>query len=97
MEYQPRVEQVAPVTTAVVRRRARQDELSAVVPQACGEVWAFVRSGLWPLRLEYAEGPAELERRNIAGRLLRLGPLSAILWALNAYPYAGLSLFARKR
>src|SRR5262245_50889081 len=44
MEYQPRIEQVTPVTTAVVRRRARQDELSTVVPQACGEVWAFVRS-----------------------------------------------------
>ena len=49
-----------------------------------------------PSRLEYAEGPAELARRRIAGELLRVGELPATLWALNAYPYAGLSLFARK-
>src|SRR6478752_9046792 len=60
-------------------------------------LWAFVRAGLVPVRLEYAEGPAELARRRIAGRLLRLGELPATLWALNAYPYAGLTLFARKR
>src|SRR5947209_3021714 len=44
MEYSVRVEQVAPVTTAVVRRVVRPDQLSTVVPQACGEVWTFVRS-----------------------------------------------------
>ena len=60
-------------------------------------LWAFARAGLRPLRLEYAEGPAELERRRIAGKLLRLGALPSTLWALNAYPYAGLSLYARKR
>jgi SAM-dependent methyltransferase len=60
-------------------------------------LWAFARAGLRPVRLEYAEGPAELARRRIAGKLLRLGPLPATLWALNAYPYAGLSLYARKR
>ena len=60
-------------------------------------VWTFARAGLRPLRLEYAEGRAELERRKIAGKLLRLGELPATLWALNAYPYAGLSLFARRR
>jgi hypothetical protein len=49
------------------------------------------------VRLEYAEGPGELARRRIAGKLLRLGSLPAELWALNAYPYAGLSLYARKR
>jgi SAM-dependent methyltransferase len=59
-------------------------------------VWSFARAGLRPLRLEYAEGPAELARRNIAGKLLRLGALPATLWALNAYPYAGLSLYARR-
>jgi SAM-dependent methyltransferase len=59
-------------------------------------LWAFARAGLRPLRLEYAEGRAELERRVIAGRLLRLGELPATLWALNAYPYAGLSLYARR-
>ena len=60
-------------------------------------LWAFVRSGLRPLQLEYAEGPAELARRRIAGKLLRFGLLPATLWALNAYPYASLSLYARKR
>ena len=60
-------------------------------------LWAFARSGLLPLRLEYAEGPAELARRRIAGRLLRLGAPAATLWALNAYPYAGLSIYARRR
>ena len=29
--------------------------------------------------------------------LLRVGKLPATLWALNAYPYAGLSLYARRR
>ena len=60
-------------------------------------LWAFARSGLRPLRLEYAEGPAELTRRRIAGKLLRFGPLAATLWALNAYPYAGVSIYARRR
>jgi len=59
-------------------------------------LWAFARAGLRPVRLEHAEGPAELARRNVAGKLLRLGTLPATLWALNAYPYAGLSLFARR-
>lgn len=33
-----------PIPLAVVRRRARRSELSAVVPQACGFVWEFLRS-----------------------------------------------------
>jgi SAM-dependent methyltransferase len=60
-------------------------------------LWAFAGAGLVPRRLEFAEGPDELARRRIAGKLLRLGYLPATLWALNAYPYAGLSLFARRR
>jgi effector-binding domain-containing protein len=44
MEHPVRVISVAPQLTAVVRRRATQGELSTVVPQACGEVWAFIRS-----------------------------------------------------
>jgi len=60
-------------------------------------LWAFGRAGLRPGRLEYAEGSAELEQRNIAGKLLRVGRFPATLWALNAYPYAGLSLYARRR
>jgi SAM-dependent methyltransferase len=59
--------------------------------------WAFVRAGLRPVRIEYAEGPADLASRNIAGRLLRLGRRPATFWALNAYPYAGVSVYARRR
>jgi len=59
-------------------------------------LWAFGRSGLRPVRLEYAQGPGELAQRNIAGKLLRAGRLPATLWALNAYAYSGLSLFARR-
>ncbi|MGZ4388969.1 MAG: methyltransferase domain-containing protein [Gaiellaceae bacterium] len=59
-------------------------------------LWAFARARLVPVRLEYAEGPTELATRRIAGRLLRAGRLPATLWALNAYPYSGLSLFARR-
>ena len=44
MEYQIQTIMVQPQTTAVVRRRARPNELATVVPQACGEVWAFARS-----------------------------------------------------
>jgi hypothetical protein len=49
------------------------------------------------VRLEYAQGPGELAQRNIAGKLLRLGRTPATLWALNAYAYSGLSLYARRR
>ena len=59
-------------------------------------LWSFARARLQPLQLEYAEGRDELARRRIAGVLLRLGYLPATLWALNAYPYAGLSLYARR-
>jgi effector-binding domain-containing protein len=48
MEYQVSVQPVASQLTAVVRLRARQDELSTVIPQACGEVWAFARSAGLP-------------------------------------------------
>jgi ubiquinone/menaquinone biosynthesis C-methylase UbiE len=63
----------------------------------CAYLWSFGRARLLPVRLEYAEGPEELTRRRIAGRLLRVGYLPATLWALNAYPYAGLSVYARRR
>jgi SAM-dependent methyltransferase len=58
---------------------------------------AFARSGLRPVRLEYAQGAGELAERNIAGKLLRIGRTPATLWALNAYAYSGLSLYARRR
>jgi effector-binding domain-containing protein len=48
MPYQVEVKQVEPQPIAVVRRRARQHELSKVVPQACGEVWDFIRASNIP-------------------------------------------------
>lgn len=44
MAHVVEVKQVPPQPLAVVRRRARPDELSTVVPQACGEVWTFLKS-----------------------------------------------------
>jgi effector-binding domain-containing protein len=38
------IEQVEPRTIASVRRRAAPEQLSTVVPAACGEVWDFVRA-----------------------------------------------------
>jgi hypothetical protein len=44
MEYDVRLEQVSSRPLAVVRRRARQQELSKVVPDACGIVWKVIRA-----------------------------------------------------
>lgn len=38
------VRQVIAAPIAVVRRRVMQNELSRVVPEACGEVWDFIRA-----------------------------------------------------
>jgi ubiquinone/menaquinone biosynthesis C-methylase UbiE len=89
----------APYRSAANPEQAHEKELG--INEHVHTMWAylraFVRAGLRPLHLEYAEGPAELARRRIAGKLLRLGQMPATLWALNAYPYAGLSLYARRR
>lgn len=46
-DYPVAVQNVEAQTTGVIRRRARSQELAAVIPQACGEVWEFFRaSGL---------------------------------------------------
>lgn len=44
MEYDVRVEQISSRPLAVVRRRARQQELSKVVPDACGVAWKVIRA-----------------------------------------------------
>jgi len=44
MEYHVSVRQVTSQLTAVVRRQAGLRELATVIPQAWGEVWAFIRS-----------------------------------------------------
>jgi effector-binding domain-containing protein len=48
MPYQIQIAQVPSQITAVVRRRASLGELAKVVPQACGEVWNFVRAAHLP-------------------------------------------------
>ena len=89
----------APYVSGANPEQEREKELgiNEHVHSMWAYLWAFAHAGLRPLRLEYAEGPAELARRRIAGKLLRFGALPATLWALNAYPYAGLSLFGRRR
>jgi hypothetical protein len=44
MEYNVRLEQLGSRPLAVVRRRARSQDLSKVVPDACGTVWGVVRA-----------------------------------------------------
>src|SRR3989442_10260424 len=44
MEYDVRLEQISSRPLAVVRRRASLQELSKVVPDACGAVWSVVRA-----------------------------------------------------
>ena len=44
MEHNVRLERLSSRPLAVVRRLARQQELSKVVPDACGIVWGVVRS-----------------------------------------------------
>jgi effector-binding domain-containing protein len=44
MQYDVRLEQSSSRPLAVVRRRARLQELSKVVPEACGLVWNVIRS-----------------------------------------------------
>ena len=44
MDYLVRIERLNAQTLAVVRRRAAIQELSKVVPEACGIVWSALRS-----------------------------------------------------
>lgn len=44
MPYDIHLQRVQAQPIAVVRRRAKLDELSKVVPEACGEVWNFIRA-----------------------------------------------------
>ncbi len=44
MDYDVRLEQVESRPLAVVRRLAKQNELSRVVPEACGVVWKVIRA-----------------------------------------------------
>lgn len=42
--YEVRVEQLGSIPLAVIRRQARPDELSRVVPHCCGLVWNALRA-----------------------------------------------------
>ena len=44
MDYDVRLEKLESKPLAIVRRRARQQELSKVVPESCGTVWNVVRA-----------------------------------------------------
>lgn len=44
MAYDVRLEQVASIPLAVVHRKASQNELARVVPDACGTVWNVIRA-----------------------------------------------------
>ena len=89
----------APYRSGRNPEQAHEQELG--INEHVHTMWAylavFTRAGLRPLRLDYAQGVAELAHRNIAGKLLRVGRSPATLWALNAYAYSGLSLYARRR
>ncbi|HEY2838727.1 MAG TPA: GyrI-like domain-containing protein [Pirellulales bacterium] len=44
MPYQVEVKYAPPQTIAVLRRLAKQSELSRVAPDGCGKVWNFLRA-----------------------------------------------------
>jgi effector-binding domain-containing protein len=48
MPYDVQITHVEPQPIAVVRRQIRPDQLSKVVPDACGEVWQFIRASSIP-------------------------------------------------
>ncbi len=48
MDHEVRIEHVEPQPMAAVRRQAKQNQLAQVVPDACGEVWKFVRANSIP-------------------------------------------------
>jgi effector-binding domain-containing protein len=48
MDPQVHVERADSQLTAVIRCRAKQSDLSRVVPQGCGEVWEFFRASQLP-------------------------------------------------
>ncbi len=48
MAYQVQIQRIASQLTAVVRFRAGVGELATLIPQACGEVWTFLRAGNFP-------------------------------------------------
>jgi effector-binding domain-containing protein len=44
MAYEITIDRVEPRTIASVRRRATLEQLPTVIPEACGDVWNFIRA-----------------------------------------------------
>ena len=87
-----------PLRPAANPEQARERELG--INEHVHTVWAylaaFARARLAPTRVEWGEGPQALRDRRTAGKLLRLGPLPATLWAANRDAYGGVSFFCRR-
>ena len=102
MEYDVRLEQINSRPLAVVRRRASRQELSKVVPDACGAVWSVVRSqqimGAGRHVALYLDGQITLEvgvelDTPVAGHgevVASATPAGAVATAVHFGPYAGL-------
>lgn len=63
MQYVVRTERVKATPLAIVRRRARQNEFSGLVPQACGIVWKAIKD----LGIQGAGRHVAIYRRNPDG------------------------------
>ena len=48
MRYEIELKHSEPTCTAVIRGRVRPEALPRFVPEACGEVWSFIRSASLP-------------------------------------------------
>ena len=101
MAHDVRLEQLDSVPLAVIRREARQSELSRLVPDLCGRVWKAVRAQhaaggrhvamYWDgtIRLEVGvelEGPF-IEQDEVVRSAT---PAGAVAWTTHLGPYGGL-------
>jgi effector-binding domain-containing protein len=101
MAYDVRFQQLDSVRLAVIRRQARQSELSRLVPELCGRVWKAVRAQdakggrhvaiYWDaaIRLEVGvELESAFEERDDVVRSAT--PAGAVAWTTHLGPYHGL-------
>jgi len=99
--YDLRFEQLDSLPLAVIRRQARQSELSRLVPELCGRVWKTVRAQdakggrhvaiYWDaaIRLEVGvELESVFEERDDVVRSAT--PAGAVAWTTHLGPYGGL-------
>lgn len=103
MRYQVELLQSEAMHTAVIRSRVRSQELAQFVPEACGEVWSFIRSAGLPrpgrhlaLYLD-AQGTVEVGAEVFAPFVgndrvhCSHLPSGAVATAIHLGPYGGLS------